>query len=91
MGIEEVPKGTGFDQFDHMMGSGSPATRARRLELAGKHACRICTRLGTVAGPCLSVDDTHMAAQVCSAHAASSAAVVHHDAILTTDTFVNTR
>ena len=38
MGIEEVPKGTGFDQIGHMMGSGSPVTRARHLELAGKHA-----------------------------------------------------
>ena len=37
MGIEEVPKGTGFDQFEHMMGGGSPGTRAPRLELAGKH------------------------------------------------------
>lgn len=26
------------NQFEHMMGSGSPATRARRLELTGKHA-----------------------------------------------------
>lgn len=36
MGDGEVPKGAGFDDFDHMMGGSSPATRARRLELAGK-------------------------------------------------------
>ena len=38
MGIEEVPKRTGYDQFAHMTGSGSPATRAGRLVLPGKHA-----------------------------------------------------
>lgn len=37
MGSEEVPRGSGFDQFGHMVGSGSAATRARRVELAGKH------------------------------------------------------
>ena len=37
MGTEVVPKGAGFDNFDHMLGSGSPGTRARRLELAGTH------------------------------------------------------
>ena len=37
MSNKEVPNGAGFDDFDHMMGKGSPATRARRLELVGKH------------------------------------------------------
>ena len=37
MGTEEVPKGSGFDQVGHMIGSGSAATRERRVELAGKH------------------------------------------------------
>lgn len=32
----EVPRGPGYDQFGHMLGSGSPATQARRMELAGQ-------------------------------------------------------
>ncbi len=38
----EVPPGAGWDQFEHMLGSGSPATRARRMELAGKSAFCCC-------------------------------------------------
>ena len=32
----EVAKEAGYNQFGHMLGSSSPATRARRMQLAGK-------------------------------------------------------
>lgn len=67
MGIEELPMGTGFDQFGHMMGSGSPATRARRLELAGKHA-HLASRVrsGTCLLVTLACTHTAAAAEKCS-------------------------
>ncbi|KAL0055055.1 hypothetical protein WJX82_006331 [Trebouxia sp. C0006] len=37
LGVEGRP-GTSWDQFEHMLGSGSSATRARRMELAGRDA-----------------------------------------------------
>ncbi len=33
----EAPRGPGYDQFGHMLGSGFSATQARRMELAGKY------------------------------------------------------
>ncbi len=41
LGVEGRP-GASWDQFEHMLGSGSPATRARRMELAGKSAFCCC-------------------------------------------------
>ena len=38
----EVNRVAGWDQFEHMLGSGSAATRARRMELAGKPAFCCC-------------------------------------------------
>jgi len=41
LGVEGRP-GTSWDQFEHMLGSGSSATRARRMELAGKSVFCCC-------------------------------------------------
>lgn len=38
----EGRRGASWDHFEHMVGSGSPATRARRMELAGKPAFCCC-------------------------------------------------
>ncbi len=41
LGVEGRP-GTSWDQFEHMLGSGYSATRARRMELAGKSVFCCC-------------------------------------------------